>query len=178
MKIFIFWFIFHWNLFLRVKLQCASIGSDDGLALNRWQAIIWTNEGIVYWCIFVGLILMFWHRKTHITHKGTDKSSWTKRGLNLLPPDWGNNASCPACSLSKNSLSELLWFLEGEWIFYVSNRPSCINSLRQSDASVNLAIIGSDNGLVPDWHQAIIWTNGRIFLIWSLRISFIERYFN
>ena len=33
-----------------------------------------------------------------------------------------------------------------------------INSLRLS-ASVNYAIIDSDNGLSPVWHQAIIWTN-------------------
>ena len=26
-------------------------------------------------------------------------------------------------------------------------------------ASVHMAIIGSDNGLLPVWHQAIIWTN-------------------
>ena len=26
------------------------------------------------------------------------------------------------------------------------------------DESVNLIIIGSDNGLAPDWRQAIIWT--------------------
>ena len=31
-----------------------------------------------------------------------------------------------------------------------------------------LTIIGSDNGLSPDWHQAIIWTNAEILLIWTL----------
>ena len=29
----------------------------------------------------------------------------------------------------------------------------------------NLTIIGSDDGLVPSWHQAIIWTNAGILLI-------------
>ena len=29
----------------------------------------------------------------------------------------------------------------------------------------NLTIIGSDNGLLPGWRQAIIWTNVGIFLI-------------
>ena len=28
-----------------------SIGSDNGLAPNRWQAIIWTNDGLVYCCL-------------------------------------------------------------------------------------------------------------------------------
>ena len=29
--------------------EIASIASNNGLALNRWQAIIWTNSGLVYW---------------------------------------------------------------------------------------------------------------------------------
>ena len=29
-----------------------SLGSDDDLAPNRWQAISWTNGGLVYWCIY------------------------------------------------------------------------------------------------------------------------------
>ena len=39
-------------------------------------------------------------------------------------------------------------------------------------ASVN--IIGSDNGLSPGWHQAIIWTNAGILLIRTLGIDYIE----
>ena len=31
-----------------------------------------------------------------------------------------------------------------------------------------LTIIGSDNGLSPGRHQAIIWTNGGILLIWTV----------
>ena len=31
-----------------------SFGSDDGLAPNEWQAIIWTNDGLVYWHICIG----------------------------------------------------------------------------------------------------------------------------
>ena len=37
-----------------------------------------------------------------------------------------------------------------------------------------LTIIGSDNGLWPDWRQAIIWTSARILLIWSLGTNFSE----
>ena len=33
--------------------QCVVIGSDNGLAPNRRQAIIWTNDGLVYWRIGV-----------------------------------------------------------------------------------------------------------------------------
>ena len=35
-------------------------------------------------------------------------------------------------------------------------------------------INGSDNGLAPDWRQAIIWTNVRILLIGPLRTNFSE----
>ena len=37
-----------------------------------------------------------------------------------------------------------------------------------------LTIIVSDNGLSPDWRQAIIWTNGEILLIRPLGTSFSE----
>ena len=52
-----------------------------------------------------------------------------------------------------------LQLIEAEWRTY---------------ASINLAIIGSDNGLSPDWCQAIIWTNARILLIGSLGTNFRE----
>ena len=34
--------------------------------------------------------------------------------------------------------------------------------------------IGSDNGLSPGRHQAIIWTNAGILLIWTLETKFRE----
>ena len=37
-----------------------------------------------------------------------------------------------------------------------------------------LTIIGSDNGLLPGWHQAIIWTNARILLIGHLGTNLRE----
>ena len=37
-----------------------------------------------------------------------------------------------------------------------------------------LTIIGSDNGLAPGRHQAIIWTNDGILLIWPLRTNSSE----
>ena len=37
-----------------------------------------------------------------------------------------------------------------------------------------LTIIGSDNGLAPGWHQAIIWTNVGILLIQTLGTNFSE----
>ena len=40
-----FWIAFSWIY--------ASIGLDNGLAWNRWQVIMWSNDGIVYWCICI-----------------------------------------------------------------------------------------------------------------------------
>ena len=33
--------------------QYGSIGSDNVLVPNRWQAITWTSDGLVYWCIYM-----------------------------------------------------------------------------------------------------------------------------
>ena len=33
----------------------SSIGSDNGLASIRRQAIIWVNDDLAYWCIYVVL---------------------------------------------------------------------------------------------------------------------------
>ena len=37
-----------------------------------------------------------------------------------------------------------------------------------------LTIIGSDNGLLPGRHQAIIWANDEILLIWALGMTISE----
>ena len=53
----------------------------------------------------------------------------------------------------------------------------CINSLRRvvHICTAKLTISGSDNGLSPERHQAIIWTNAAIImLIESLRTKFSE----
>ena len=39
-----------------------------------------------------------------------------------------------------------------------------------------LTIIGWDNGLSPDWRQAIISTNAKILLIWTLGTNFSEMF--
>ena len=45
MEMLLFLFKFHWSLFLRVQLTISIIGSENGLAPTRRQAIIWTNDG-------------------------------------------------------------------------------------------------------------------------------------
>ena len=67
-----------------------------------------------------------------------------------------------------------------EWITHVWPSSHCLgrlNSLIPSDAYIcvgNLTIIGSDNGLSPGRHQAIIWTNTGILLIGPLVTNFSE----
>ena len=50
MKMYEFQLGFHWILFLRVQLTLIHIGSD-----GRQRAIIWNNDGIVYWRIYASL---------------------------------------------------------------------------------------------------------------------------
>ena len=56
-----------------------------------------------------------------------------------------------------------------------------VNSLRPSDTymchsavPVNYAIIGSDNGLLPCWHKATVWSNVGILFIGPLGTNFTE----
>ena len=44
-------------------------------------------------------------------------------------------------------------------------------------ASINYAIIGSDNGLSPDRRQAIIWINAGVLLIVKLQWNFIRNWY-
>ena len=44
-KMYEFCLRFHWSLLYGLNQQNSSIGSDNGLALARWQAIVWTNDG-------------------------------------------------------------------------------------------------------------------------------------
>ena len=50
MTIVIFWLKFHWSLFMR--FQSVSIGSNNGLISNRWQAIIWSNSDLLSWHMY------------------------------------------------------------------------------------------------------------------------------
>ena len=54
MKSFLFWLKFYWSLFLRVQLTINQHWFS-GLALNRWQAIIWTNVDPIHWRIYAAL---------------------------------------------------------------------------------------------------------------------------
>ena len=60
------------------------------------------------------------------------------------------------------------WFLQIHLFrIHYSGNASMFNSAKWS-------IIGSDNGLLPVYRQAIAWTNIGIMLIWSLGMDFSE----
>ena len=61
------------------------------------------------------------------------------------------------------------------YVIYVKTKPArtCWGRVMHICIS-KLLIIGSDNGLSPDRHQAIIWPNAGILLIWTLEINFSE----
>ena len=48
MKTLLFWFTFHWNLSLTVKLKNVNTDLDNVLEPNWWQAITLTNDDLVY----------------------------------------------------------------------------------------------------------------------------------
>ena len=56
-------------------------------------------------------------------------------------------------------LGSINW-LKAEWFIY---------------ASVNYENVGSDNGLSPDQHQVIIWTDAGIMLIGPLKINLMSK---
>ena len=56
---------------------------------------------------------------------------------------------------------------DNEWTHWDRVTHICVST-------VNLTIIGSDNGLSPGGRQAIIWTNAGVLLIGPLRTNFSE----
>ena len=53
-KIFEFQIISHWHV-LGSIWEYVMVGWDNGLAPNMRQVIIWTNDGLVYWCTYASL---------------------------------------------------------------------------------------------------------------------------
>ena len=54
-KVLIFCLKFCWSLYPRVQFtwEHVNIGSRNGLVPNRWQAITWTSDDPIHWCICV-----------------------------------------------------------------------------------------------------------------------------
>ena len=65
----------------RSNWQQAIIVSDNGLSMNRRQAIIWTIDGITYWCIYASLGL---HELNNIAKWNCIE--WLTKTGNIQPP--------------------------------------------------------------------------------------------
>ena len=83
----------------------------------------------------------------------------------------------PMHDFNKNIFVHLLLLLQTVYhlaMFSLSVRYQLIEAKWHIYASVNKAIIGSDNGLSPGRRQPVIWTNDVILLIGPLATNFSE----
>ena len=74
----------HWGRVTHICVRKLSIiGSDNGLSPGRHQAIIWTNDGILWNCEIVIKIQTFSYKKMHMK---TSSAKWCQfcLGLNVL----------------------------------------------------------------------------------------------
>ena len=99
-----------WFNAFRPKGQYALIGSDNGLAPNRRQAIIWTNDGIVYWRIYAS------PGHNELTEDGeirlvkTLHRDWNERSSLWRPCHWkGRRLSVGQPSTFLVTMRQLLW---------------------------------------------------------------------
>ena len=70
MNVDVTWLTCHWNLFPRVQSLIWEHSSDISLAPFRRQAIIWSNDGTVYWRIYSSLGLNELNKNGLLIHCG------------------------------------------------------------------------------------------------------------
>ena len=72
LKIVIFWLKSKWSLCLKIQYENRLLLIyGKCLAANRWRAIIWTNDGLIYWHIYASLILNVLRSSWIGSHKNT-----------------------------------------------------------------------------------------------------------
>ena len=134
-------------------------------------------------------LLTHWGRVTHIcvgkqTIIGSDNGLspgrrqaiiWTNAGILLIGPLGTNFSEISIKSLAFSFTKMRLKVSSAKW------HPFCLglNVLTHWGWVTHiciskLSIVGSDNGLLPGWCQAIIWTNDWIMLIGPLRTNLSE----
>ena len=147
----------HWG---RVTHICVGkltiIGSNNGLSPRRWQAIIWTNAGILL-IRTLGTTFSEILTKIHIF-------SFKKVHFKMSSAKW--QPFCPGLNVLKIHIAKMTFPFQYlyDTIWYTLNLLTHWGRVTQICVS-KLAIIGSDNGLSPGRCQAIIWTNDGILLI-------------
>ena len=77
---FLDWKLTNWMRSLMSNWEYVIIGIDNGLSRSRRQAIIWTNDGLVYWGIYASLglneliVSTAYSIHTHIQYHDLDMS--------------------------------------------------------------------------------------------------------
>ena len=69
------WFKFNQNLFPVVQYTISAHCSGKSLVPDRWQAIIWSNDGLVYWRMYASFELN--ELKKPMRCRPSDKDHWT-----------------------------------------------------------------------------------------------------
>ena len=99
-------------------------------------------------------------RKSHCRDKTISQSPYRRNGIS-----------------NTGKMASLYWM--GALVFQTNCSDSAHWRRVMHICVSRLDIIGSDKGLSPGRHQAIIWTNAGIFLIWALGTNFSQiRYFH
>ena len=106
--------------------------------------------------------LVYWWLSTRLCYRGGGGNTALKKNtapkkVTTVLSQWYIHISTMAKAWASR-YQVFSYLVEAEWRIYVTN----------------LAIIGSENGLSPGWHQAIIRTNAGILLIAPLGANFSE----
>ena len=149
----------HWGRVMHICVgKITIIGSNNGLSPRHRQAIIWANAGT------------------------------------LLIRTLGTNFSEILSKIHTFSAKKMHMKMSSADMLAILSHPQCVNNGQQDCMRYHgtprviltnwggvthicfskLTIIGSDNGLLPDRHQAIIRTNDGILLIGPLGTNFSE----
>ena len=105
--------------------------------------------------------------------------TWTPRYIYIYNIYWGwdkmDNISQTTFSNIFSSMKIFEFLLKFHWNLFLRAQLTHWGRVTHI-CVVKLTIIGSDNGLSPGRHQAIIWTNARILLIGPIGTNFIENF--
>ena len=80
-------------------------------------------------------------------------------------------ASNAVIILLKSGLTNVRLVAKSNYVNSLQLLDATLGQLIESECVSKLNIIGTTNGLSPDWRQAITWTNAGILLISPLRIN-------
>ena len=163
----IFRFNFDLNWFPRIKSTKRNRnGSDYGLAPNRRQAIIWTNERLVYWRIYASSdfsefsphqMFLAWYLLIFIQQFASNFSycevwNWTNRTQRHTALIWVIYKVNPCASIPCVCTFSRMWSIKDTTIMV---QTACVLRLRE----ISVDYITKENGLSPcTIHKNMVWS--------------------